>query len=376
MIVTSEATALSKLIGDIYDAALDPQLWTHALEGSCSFIGGFSAVLYWHDAATERSAIMHSFNQNPHYLRLYFEKYLPMNPMFPAAIFMEPGVVHTSDDLVPREEFNKTRFYREWCKPQGIVEALAANLERGLTSSALFNIQWGENDGPLDDGVRHRAELVVPHFQRAVAIGRLFDQHKMVEAVLTETLDHVEAGVFLVNPKGNLVFVNAEGEAMLDEGKILRRRNDTLGAVVAEADRALRDIFATTEKGDISVGTGGVAVPLSTSPTDRWFAHVLPLTSGARQKAGSRFDATAAVFVRKASLANPTPLEGLGKLYGLTASEIRVLDAVSKVSGVKAIAEMLGISQATVKTHLHHLFRKSGTRRQSDLVKLAVGIVR
>lgn len=126
--MTSEATALSKLIGDIYDAALDPQLWTRALEGSCSFIGGFAAVLYWHDAATERSAVLHSFNQNPHYLQLYFEKYLPMNPMFPAAIFMEPGFVHTGDDLVPREEFNKTRFYREWCKPQGIVDALAANL--------------------------------------------------------------------------------------------------------------------------------------------------------------------------------------------------------------------------------------------------------
>jgi DNA-binding CsgD family transcriptional regulator len=160
----------------------------------------------------------------------------------------------------------------------------------------------------------------------------------------------------------------------VDVCKILRRRNHTLGAIVAEADRALRDIFVASEKGDISVSTSSVAVPLSTSPTDRWFAHVLPLTSGARQDTGSRFDATAAVFVCKASLANPTPLEGLAKLYGLTASEIRVLDAVLKVNSIKAIAEMLGISQSTVKTHLHHLFRKSGTKRQSDLVKLVAGI--
>jgi DNA-binding CsgD family transcriptional regulator len=372
--VTSETTALSNLIGDIYDAALDPQLWTRVLEGSCSFVGGFSAVLYWHDAATERSAILHSFNQNPHYLQLYFEKYLPMNPMFPAAIFMEPGLVHTSDDLVPREEFNKTRFYREWCKPQGIVDALAANLERGLTSSALFNIQWGENDGPLDEGVRNRAALIVPHLQRAVAIGRLFDQQKTVEAILTETLDHIDAGVFLVNSRGNLAFVNATGEALLDEGKILRRRNDTFGAVTAEADRAMRDIFAASETGGISVRTGGIVINLSTSPADRWFAHVLPLTSGARQGTGSRFDATVAVFVRKTSLADPTPLEGLAKLYRLSASEIRVIDALLKVNSVKAMAAMLGISQATVKTHLHNVFRKTATRRQSELVKLVAGI--
>jgi DNA-binding CsgD family transcriptional regulator len=35
---------------------------------------------------------------------------------------------------------------------------------------------------------------------------------------------------------------------------------------------------------------------------------------------------------------------------------------------------LLGISQATVKTHLHNLFRKTGTRRQSELVKLVAGI--
>lgn len=246
--------------------------------------------------------------------------------------------------------------------------------ERGPTSSALFNIQWGEKDGPLDEGARYRAALVMPHLQRAVAIGRLFDQHRTVEAVLTETLNHVEAGVFLVNPKGNLVFVNAEGEAMLDEGSILLRRKDTLSAVIPEVDRTLRDIFLAAEAGDLSVGVNGVAVPLSTSLTDRWIAHVLPLTSGARRSTGLSFDGTAAVFVRKALLANPAPLQGLAKLYGLTASEIRVLDAVSRISGVKAIAAMLGISQATVKTHLNNIFRKTETNRQSGLVRLVAGI--
>jgi DNA-binding CsgD family transcriptional regulator len=51
-----------------------------------------------------------------------------------------------------------------------------------------------------------------------------------------------------------------------------------------------------------------------------------------------------------------------------------VLDAVLKVTGIKAMAGMLGVSQATVRTHLHNVFRKTGTNRQSELVKLVVGI--
>jgi DNA-binding CsgD family transcriptional regulator len=67
-------------------------------------------------------------------------------------------------------------------------------------------------------------------------------------------------------------------------------------------------------------------------------------------------------------------LEAIAKRHSLTTSEARVLEAVLKVNGVRAMAEHLGLSQATVKTHLHNLFRKTGTSRQSDLVKRVVGL--
>lgn len=97
----SEAAGLSAVIGDIYDASVDPSLWNQALGSICAFVGGSSAALYWHDAATERSEALHLFNEDPVYTRLYFEKYLPMNPMFPAATFIDVGVVTTSEDVMP-----------------------------------------------------------------------------------------------------------------------------------------------------------------------------------------------------------------------------------------------------------------------------------
>jgi DNA-binding CsgD family transcriptional regulator len=372
--VTTESAALSALIGDIYDAAIDPTLWKRALANTCAFVGGHSAVLFWHDAATERSEALHLFNEDPYYNRLYFEKYLPMNPVFPAATFMEPGLVHTTNDIIPQDELVKTRFYKEWIEPQGIVDAIAVNLEKGTARSSLLNIRMDATYGLADEAALRRTRLIVPHYQRAVAIGRLFDQGKAVEAALTETLDHVEASVFLVGTDGRIVFVNAPAKEMLHDGSLLRANNHSLTAVVPEANRMLRDIFIAAEKGDVSVGDRGVAIPLSASSQDRWFAHVLPLTTGNRQKTGAMYSAVAAVFVRKSALENTPPLEKLAKLYKLTASEIRVLDAVLKVSSVKAMAEMLGISQSTVKTHLHNVFRKSGTNRQSDLVKLIAGM--
>jgi DNA-binding NarL/FixJ family response regulator len=370
----SESTELSNTIADIYDAAIEPTLWQRALASICAFVGGSSAALLWHDSATVSSQALHIFNDDPYYSKLYFEKYLPMNPMFPAATFMEEGLVHNSFDILPQEELEKTRFYKEWIEPQGIVDAVAVNLEKGVMRSSMINIRMDATYGPADDECRRRMTLLVPHLQRAVSIGRLFDQSKAVESALTKTLDHVEASVFLVERGGRIVFLNAPAKTMLQEGTLLRETNQSLAAVTPEANRMLRDIFAAAENGDASLGVRGIAVPLSTSPHEQWFAHVLPLTSGNRQKTAEIYSAIAAVFVRMTRPENPAPLETLAKLYKLTASEVRVVDAVMKVGSIKAMAEMLGLSQATVKTHLQSVFQKTGVNRQSDLVKLIAGI--
>jgi DNA-binding CsgD family transcriptional regulator/PAS domain-containing protein len=369
--VTDETAAFSKLVSDVYDAALDPALWTRALESACAFVEGYSAVLYWHDAASERSDVLHLFNDDEHYRRLYFEKYLPMNPVFPAATFIQPGVVYTPTDIVPENELIKTRFHREWVKPQGLADVVCMNLEKGATHSAVINIRRNEAQGPVDPETRRRAALIVPHFRRAISIARLFDQSRTAAAVLAETLSEVDAGVILVAAKGRIVFANPSARAMLEQGSLLRERNGLLAAVVPEAQRTLREIFTVAESAKAEAG--GTSIPLSASPHQRWFAHVLPLTSGDRQRTASLHSAVAAVFIRNTSLSSPPPLERLAGQYSLTASEIRVLDGVMKVSSIRALAELLGLSQATVKTHLQNIFRKTGTNRQSDLVKLVAG---
>jgi DNA-binding CsgD family transcriptional regulator len=371
--VVSELIELSSVIADIYDAAIDPMLWQQVLGRICSYVGGNAAVLFWHDTATQNAQALYLFNDNPDYTRLYFEKYVPMDPFFPASSFVEAGVIHRSNDIVPQAELEQTRFYKEWIKPQGIVDAIAVNLEKGVTRSSFLVIRTDATYGPADEPMYVRTAALIPHLQRAVAIGRLFDRAKTTGQALAESFDHVEAAVFLVGADGAISFVNDPGKKMLVEATLMRKDGDALHAVVPDTDRILHDIFAAAKRGDASVGVRGVAVPLAASP-DPWFAHVLPLTSGRRQQAGHALTAVAAVFIRRTAPNAPPPLEAITRRCNLSPSEIRVLAAVAKVHGVRELADFLGISQATVKTHLHNLFRKTGTRRQSELIKLVAGI--
>jgi DNA-binding CsgD family transcriptional regulator len=369
--VASESAELSAVIGDIYDAAIEPSLWQHALGSICAFVGGSSAALIWHDSAIERSEAVHLFNVDPHYLQLYYEKYLPLNPMFPAASFVDEGVVAADEDIMPRTELNKTRFYKEWIKPQGTLGALSVNLEKGVTRTSMINVRMTVR---LQDEMRRRLGLLVPHLQRAVAIGKLFDQKSATERALTEAFDHVEAAVFLVGAKGRIVFTNDIAKKMLGEGILVKKSRNALSAVLPNANRFLDEIFRSVEESDDSVGVRGVAIALTPKSQEPWFAHVLPLTSGRRQQTATNYGAVAAVFIRRSVPNVLSPLEEIAKHYGLSAAEARVFDAVFKAQGIKAIAELLGLSQATVKTHLQRLFRKTGTKRQTDLVKLVAGL--
>lgn len=60
--------------------------------------------------------------------------------------------------------------------------------------------------------------------------------------------------------------------------------------------------------------------------------------------------------------------------FDLTPAEARVATALARGAAPKAIAAGLGVSLHTVKTHFANLFLKTGTARQSELVRAVMGL--
>jgi DNA-binding CsgD family transcriptional regulator len=368
----AETEILSDLIGTIYDTTLDRALWIDVLKRSAAFVGGAMSSLYSKNAA--RKTANPVLLWNPRFdaagVPSYFDEYARIDPMTTCQFRFDVGEIYSVEDCMPYAEFVQTRIYKEYGRPQGLVDQFATTLDKSASSFSLFAVFRSEEQGLVDAEMRRRMRLIVPHVRRAVLIGNVMDLNATEASAFADTLGGLAAGVFLVDEDARVVFANRSGEVMLDEGNIFCQKHGALTAVDRRMGTTLSDIIALAGGGDAAVGVNGIAVPLS-PPPQPWLAHILPLTSGARRRAGIAHSAVAAVFVHQASLQVPSAMETMSKLYRLTPSELRVLVAVIEVGGVAAVAAVVGLSEATVKTHLQRLFAKTGTHRQTDLVKLA-----
>jgi DNA-binding CsgD family transcriptional regulator/PAS domain-containing protein len=365
---------VSSLIGDIYDAAMDQSLWPGTIGKITTFVGGHAAGLYAKDASTATGGIYYDDGGiEQHYVRLYFDKYIKLDPSTTAHFIAQIGEPMATEDVIPYDEFMETRFYKEWAKPQQLVDCLNVALERSQSNVALFGVFRHEGQGLADAGMRQRLRLLVPHMRRAVVVARLIERKTAETENLTAALDGISAGMFLVDADGRLVHANAAGHLMLQKTDMLQASGGRLHALDPETDRIFRDMFTAAAGGDEALGATGISVPIASPGKDRHVAHVLPLTSGLRRETGSAYKAVAMLFVHKAAIDAPSPPEVIAKTYRLTPTELRVLLGIVEVGGVPEVAEALGIAETTVKTHLGRLYEKTGMNRQADLVKLFAG---
>jgi len=361
----------TRLIAGIYDAALDATRWPRVLASIADYVDGRVVGLLAKDPVGKQVKAHWHAGGDPHYMRLYAETYSRLGPIATSPLGEIEQIVSVPE-IVPYEEFVRGRYYREWAEPQGWVDIAMAVIDKSANGTACLTISRDEEAGMVDATMRERLALVVPHVRRAVLIGKAIAFKQSEAEAFADVLDGLSASVFLVDPNGRILHANDAGENTLRGGDFLRSVGGRLVASDPQIDHGLRETVAAAASGDREIGSRGIAVPVSTRDGERYVAHVLPLASGERHRAGPPA-ATAALFVRKAALERAMPPEVIGKTYNLTPAELRVLLGIVDIGGVPEIATAFGVAETTVKTHLGRLFEKTGTGRQADLVKLVAG---
>jgi DNA-binding CsgD family transcriptional regulator len=371
----SEPLALkefSDLVGDIYDTVINPDSWPAVLERMSRYVGGARALLILEDAIEPTKSIFYLSFCDPEWVQSYLETYLLLNPMRLANFGqVEAGMVLLTTDLMTAEEYARSRFAREFLSQRQMIDVAVAVLEASATTITVLSFLRSCEQGVADEAMREKLELIAPHVRRAATIGRLLNRRKLETRDLSETLDMLDGAIFLLDSQATVLHCNSGARLLLanhpDAISILGGR---VRAAHARTRDVLDDALAKASQGDGALGTNGLAIMFGGTEERTLVGTLMSLVDGSRRAVGGSYRAVAALVIRELQFDNPTSVDVLRSHYGLTPREVAVVAGVVELGGVPQVASFMGLTGATVRSHLKAIFRKTGTCRQADLVKL------
>ena len=366
---------LLPLIGQFYDAALDPELWQPVLAGLGAYFDTVQTFVVMENAVDPAASVFHGSVYDAAWIGRYVETYMLINPMRLACVGRtKAGDALLTTDYMTAAEYGATRFSRELLAEKGVVDIAVAMLEQTATRTTLLSAHRSVQQGFADETLRRKLQLVMPHAQRAVRIAGLLEHRAMAAASLADTLDMLAAAVFLMTEPGGVVHANARAVDLMAEGDLVRDMGGRLVLLDRAASTALSNALERAAQGDATLGAVGRSIACESRTGRKFIATVMPLMDGRRRSIGTPYRAVAALCLKEAEFEAASDTSALAALYNLTQRETTILVASVEVGGTLEVSAALGISEATVKSHLKAIFRKTGASRQADLVKLVAGI--
>jgi DNA-binding CsgD family transcriptional regulator len=362
---------LSDIIGAVYDCVLAPENWYHALP-LISIYGESAAssiVVQGRNTSDTASVFEHGGEQS--FLRLYFEKLVASRlPTAHAATLDNVGEIATMTVLAGEREPLNSDFYMKWVRPLGFRDVIGVLVLKSGKRVAWFSVTRSSIQSRFTDKDLRQMSLLSPHICRALLMSDAFDLRTIAGSRLEQAVDHLSTGIFLTEGDGRISYMNSTAECILKTSGTLKLMNGRLTAGQSEARNRLAHALGQSLAGKAPRLTGQHAIALPDEEGGGLIANVLPLQWRDGRNPLAPLRGAAAIFVQDPAEGATPHLQAFATLYGLSGAEERVLERIVTGQTPQEAADELGVSLATVKTHLQKLFAKTGTGRQVELVQL------
>jgi len=365
---------ISELVGQIYDCVLDPDNWESVLAAVCEEFSFGSAILGLLRGLDKKPICQYAVGVDPEWLARIPDYAPDMFALWGGAERMvgfpvdEPIV---NSQAMDRALVKDNRYFKEW-EARGMVDAVVTFIAKDSVLLGSVGLNRHQAAGPIRTEEVNGLRLLAPHFRRAMTISNMFDMKSIEAATFGSALDSFAFGIILVDERLGIVHANRAAADVLKSADSIRSDKGRVNLPDSSASAALQRAVAQAARDEAGLGPMGIGIPARQDGDPR-VIHVLPLRRDT-VRGGLAQRAAAALFIAPAASPPQTPIDALALIYDLTPAEARIFEMIAAGGTQAAIGRTLGIAPSTVKTHLLHLFEKTGSRRQADLIKLAANL--
>ena len=356
----------SQLAEALYDAAMEPSLWTRALDSLGDALGGSALVMGMFRGSglvfyaanrlePERDSLLHD-----HYSRPQTNPFLAAMPRLPLLTAVEREEIISDRDYVASGIFNDV-FRR-----QKLIHAASACLAREpgfmITNGVL---RRASRDFGTDDKRLYQAML--PHLRRAIELTVRMHDLQVATRRAAAVADLNADGLVIVDQHSRIQFTNAAAERVLIRGDGVCRRE---GVLHVRHSHDSDDLTRLIREAALRTGSCGGCIRLGRGvETPALAVIVTPFPPDLYKLADT---ATAQALVTLTELApRPAPAgRHIAELFGLSKAEAELARALLEGKQVEEIAIERHVALSTVRSQLRSILRKTGLHRQGELVQL------
>jgi DNA-binding CsgD family transcriptional regulator len=361
---------IDQLILDIHATPLDEERWPTVLDAVRQAVGAHQAMLFSLPRRPGEAFWNVLSECDPAMPLEYAQEFALEDSWRQASRRMAgrlTGRVLMGEELLPRSEFLRTRFFNELLRRYDIDRFMTNVLQdsqRDGGGGANLSLYRGCEQEAFTGPEQALLTRLGPHLCTALTTFRSVQALSLRNAALSGTLEKITSALFVLDRRGSVMFENAAARSEL-------RAGDLLGAPLGKLEpspqiqevRACREAFRGLLAGRSStvrlthLSSGRTAI-LTTAPL-----------SGVVEALGMPRSGAGIVWLLPTTATGQSTLR-MGKLFELTQAEERLLAALSSGASLNEAAQSFHISVHTVRSQLKSLQRKTGWRTQTELVRM------
>ena len=379
----SALAEFSSLVALLYEAAAEPQQWDCFVERFYSAMeatrGALTAVAQQPELG---KVVLRGYTESE--ISAYSDYYCQHDLVVEAglqAVKRSSEWIGRVEEIVPYRDLEASEIYNDHYRGMNMYYAACMMVGKTGPYAALGLAAWRpKSSGSFSEEQLHLVELLAPHLKQAFALHAKLDALGMQTMAIESALNATRLAVLALRPDGRLLLASPSAERMLQRGLPFALRGGKLHVVNADKDRTLQHLISCaarsgqidlTESGGRLTQPGGSFLLPQGGKSLSLQVQVLPVRAGATLHS---LNPSVLVFIADPGAVPPSRTQVLQELYKLSPLESKLADLFLQGLELKQAAEQLNLSYANTRFHLKQIFRKTNTKRQTELLRLLLAI--
>jgi DNA-binding CsgD family transcriptional regulator len=371
----------NKLIGDIYDAALNPGLWRNILVDIRDRMGIDECTIVFYDAQCRERNFADSASGDDDQIKLYLKDYIDAEMAALDQYFnsIPIGAVTHAQTLtkLAGQRYEKL-MGEDYCddlltssSPKTLEVLGGIMLIHGKIIAAVVGFKSFNTSPTVTEEAYQFAQRMAPHMMQAIRIHNHITSLQTTYNSLYAVLNAVGYGVFLLGKLGEVLFSNNEAARMIEtncglafaKGGVLQHIAEEANAQLQKSIRLLLEKPTESHFENLNLA---LAHTRSSFPLQ---LNLLPIHHEQAQHFATS-GASIAVFVKDPNKPLSISAQYLKQAYQLTYAEIEVAQLLLNNLDTVTIADQRHTNIETIRGHVKHLMQKTKTHSKVELVSL------